>query len=331
MSRNPSGLFISYSHKDKKWLGDIHTHLKPLVRRGMILWDDTHLSPGAVWQDEIDHAIRNCSAALLLVTPDFLASDFITSNELGPLLRRRHSENLPILWIHVRPSLYEKTIIVALQATHDISRPLSSLSKSIREATIANICRAIDMAVGPTEDLDESTSPSRSEYTLILSGELDELILGQLRFITGDPTLTIVKLHHGSIQLVLEGTVEGFDLLQAAFASGELERIINRTAHALYLVDQHREQSVTQASNNFRLKLTEMLTPVQRKVFDGIVSGKSYKGIAREMAIAEGTVRVHAANILRVLTGGGVAPGISHEANDILVALVRLRSIARDA
>src|SRR5262249_30365989 len=138
-------VFFSYSHKDKKWLELIRTGLKPVVQSDL-LWDDTKIKAGAKWREEIQGGIASATAAVLLVSPDFLASDFIAKNELPPLLKAAEKKGLTILWVHVRHSMYKHTPIEAYQATHDVGQPLAGMQKSKRDKEIVKICEQIKTA-----------------------------------------------------------------------------------------------------------------------------------------------------------------------------------------
>jgi hypothetical protein len=101
--------------------------LKPLTRSGeLLLWADTEIVPGSRWRQDIANAIDRADAAILLVSSDFLASDFIAAHELRPLLSSSRADGLPVLWISVSSSLYENTEIVEYQCLNDPSRPLDT-------------------------------------------------------------------------------------------------------------------------------------------------------------------------------------------------------------
>jgi WD40 repeat protein len=144
----PGGLFISYSHKDEKWLQTIQTCLRPLTRdRTVQTWSDQDIKPGAQWEREIESALASASAALLLVTPHFLASDFIMNRELPILLQAAEKRGLKLLWIAVSPSLYDETEIQHYHAMNDPSSPLDTLEETRLGAELVNICKKIKAAM----------------------------------------------------------------------------------------------------------------------------------------------------------------------------------------
>lgn len=122
-------IFISYCHQDLHWLKIIETHLKPLLNQQLIkIWHDKHIKPGDIWQDQINIALQNSDLAILLVSPDFLASDFIMNKELPYLIKAHQKRQLTLFWLPVRASLFTQTSLKNIQAAYDPSRPLSTLT-----------------------------------------------------------------------------------------------------------------------------------------------------------------------------------------------------------
>jgi hypothetical protein len=141
-------VFISYSHKDKRWRDDLDTNLKPYLRSGSIVsWSDQQIAPGSKWFGEIKSALAQTKVAVLLVTPDFLASDFIDEHELGPLLKEAEQGGVNVLWVPIYASSYKQTPLKNYQAVLDPDKPLASMTKAKRDQAWVRICEEIEKAV----------------------------------------------------------------------------------------------------------------------------------------------------------------------------------------
>jgi len=142
------GIFISYSHKDKKWLDLIKTFLKPFTRNEKItVWSDEHIMPGVSWDIEIKKHLEACRVAVLLVTPDFIASDYIINKELSIMLKRAQEGELIIYWIAVSHSAYNQTDLSKIQSANNPAKPLDELSKPERDKTLVQIAEKIANAM----------------------------------------------------------------------------------------------------------------------------------------------------------------------------------------
>src|SRR5438876_1033694 len=104
-------LFISYSHddnKDHQWVERLTSFLDGLKDQlPVVPWADTALKSGDKWRDEITGAISNAAAAILLVGPRFLASQFINENELPEILRANAAGTLVLYPLVVAYAPYE--------------------------------------------------------------------------------------------------------------------------------------------------------------------------------------------------------------------------------
>lgn len=137
-------IFISYSHEDKKWLERLQLHLKPLLRNTAIrAWDDTNIPVGEAWQEEIEQALAASRVAVILITPEFLASDYIADRELPCILAEQERGHLKVVPIVVRPSVIAETALSKLQAAEDLKRPLSSLEKDKCDQELVAVCTKI--------------------------------------------------------------------------------------------------------------------------------------------------------------------------------------------
>jgi len=142
-------VFIGYSHQDQRFLAELQVQLKPYLRQGTVTaWSDQQIAPGSNWFGEIKSQLAKCSVAVLLVSPDFLASDFIHENELGPLLNEAEAGAVRVLWVLIRDCAWIQTPLKDYQAVvSPPERPLASLTRATRDTAWRKVCEAIQQAV----------------------------------------------------------------------------------------------------------------------------------------------------------------------------------------
>ncbi|WP_437651392.1 toll/interleukin-1 receptor domain-containing protein [Sorangium sp. So ce362] len=101
-------VFISYHHQDKEWKERLVQHLKVIEKQGLLeVWDDERIGAGENWREELAREIGRARVAVLLVSADFLASDFVLTEEVPRLLRGRQASGLRVVPILVRPCLWQ--------------------------------------------------------------------------------------------------------------------------------------------------------------------------------------------------------------------------------
>lgn len=131
-------IFISYAHADEKWLERLKTHLKVMAKYySLEFWEDTKLRGGDKWREEISGAIKRANVAILLVSTSFLASDFISNNELPPILRKAEEEGTRILPLIVSPCVFEDSELSTFQAVNSPDKTLADIAND--EAAIERV------------------------------------------------------------------------------------------------------------------------------------------------------------------------------------------------
>jgi NB-ARC domain/TIR domain/APAF-1 helical domain/WD domain, G-beta repeat len=139
-------IFVSYSHQDAEWLDRLRIFLKPFpwglsYKEGGRLWADPHIQTGERWRREIGDGLARARIAVLLVSQDFLASDFIAEHELPPILAAAAVGEVTIVCVPVgttnvkeaRPELLE------FQWARPPQKPLKRLRGDNRDEALAQV------------------------------------------------------------------------------------------------------------------------------------------------------------------------------------------------
>ncbi len=142
----PLELFYSYSHKDEALRDQLDTQLKLLQRQGVIApWHDRQISAGDEWKAEIEEHLNRADIILLLVSADFIASDFCWSNELTRALERQSRGEARVIPIILRDCDWHSAPFGKLQALPKDAKPITRWAD--RDEAFADVARGLRRAV----------------------------------------------------------------------------------------------------------------------------------------------------------------------------------------
>ena len=123
----PVDLFYSYAHEDEALRDELAGHLKIMERRGVIRpWHDRCLTHGQKWDGEINTQLETADLVLLLVSKDFINSDYIWSHELDVAIKRHERGEASVVPVMLRAVDITDAPFAALQGLPTDLRPVTS-------------------------------------------------------------------------------------------------------------------------------------------------------------------------------------------------------------
>jgi CheY-like chemotaxis protein len=123
----PLQLFYSYAHEDAPLRDELDTHLALLRRRGVIApWHDRRIAAGDDWRAGIDEHLERANLILLLVSPDFLASDYCYDVEMKRAMERHRSRQAAVVPVIARPVDLEGAPFADVQALPKDAKPVTT-------------------------------------------------------------------------------------------------------------------------------------------------------------------------------------------------------------
>lgn len=125
----PTRIFVSYSHEDERLKNKLVTHLSILQRvRGALIWHDRDIKAGDDWSNDINTNLLTAQIILLLISPDFVASQYCYSIEMQKAMELSKEGLARVIPIILRPTELEGTPFMALQALPRNAKPISTWS-----------------------------------------------------------------------------------------------------------------------------------------------------------------------------------------------------------
>jgi hypothetical protein len=140
----PPKVFVSYSHKDARWKGRLADQLAVLEPEGLLTWHDGLIQAGADWWPQVEAAIASARVAVLIISPDFLKSDFIRRKEIPALIERRLRDGLRVIPLIADACAWKRVSwLAAIQARPLNDKTLAELGRVRSQRVLAGLAEEI--------------------------------------------------------------------------------------------------------------------------------------------------------------------------------------------
>ena len=141
-ARHALKLFYSYAHEDEQLREKLETALALLKRQQYIeSWHDRKITAGKEWASQIDAHLAEADIVLLLISPDFMASDYCAEVELKTALERHNRRLARVVPILLRPTDWETSDIARLNGLPTNAQPITTWSNE--DAAFTNVAQGI--------------------------------------------------------------------------------------------------------------------------------------------------------------------------------------------
>ena len=164
-------VFFSYSHRDEALRDELAKHLSILKRQGIIeSWHDRGITAGSEWAGEIDAHLNSAQVILLLISADFLASDYCYDIELKQAMERHEAREAVVIPIILKPVDWHGAPFGKLQALPKNAQPVTAWPS--QDEAFLNVAQGIRKAVeamaaqkstqNSTQNIEASSQPPAS-------------------------------------------------------------------------------------------------------------------------------------------------------------------------
>ena len=158
------GVFC-YSHKDENLRNELEKHLSLLKREGLIsVWHDRRIGAGNEFNKEIDQRLLSAQVVLLLISSDFMASDYCYNIEMGTVMERHKIQAARVIPVILRPTDWKSAPFGNLLALPTDGEPVTSDKWDSQDQAFLAVAEGIRHAIA------EGTENSPFIYRRLFGG-----------------------------------------------------------------------------------------------------------------------------------------------------------------
>ncbi len=142
----PAKLFFAYARKDGAFKDELIKHLTALERQSVIeTWHDREITAGDEWRDQIDANLEAADVILLLVSADFIASDYCFDVEMKRAIQRHDQGEARVIPVILRPVEWKGLDFGRLQALPTDAKPVTEWAN--QDSAFADVAKGIRKAI----------------------------------------------------------------------------------------------------------------------------------------------------------------------------------------
>lgn len=192
-------VFLSYSHKDEDFRKKLEDHLSGVINSGQIsTWNYKKIDAGEEWDDAIKEHLDSAQIILLLISSDFLASEYCNSTEMKRAMQRHDLGEACVIPILLRYVDWKDASFAKLQILPSNARPITSKNWSDPDLAFFDVVQGIKKII---EKINSGHLKSVSEpFTLVV----DQMERGDFVTITA----AISNANPGAKILVRQGVYD---------------------------------------------------------------------------------------------------------------------------
>jgi len=180
-------VFICYAREDEALRRGLERQLRVLRRQGLItVWQDRDISPGAEWEREIDIHLSEAQLILLLVSPDFIDSDYCYGIEMKQALKKHEQGEVTVIPVILRHVYWQGTPFGKLQALprdatpvidrnwHSVDEAFFDVAEGIRKVVEEQAHKANEQRkVGEIKEIQDFIDPPQAPLVIQTSSSFD--------------------------------------------------------------------------------------------------------------------------------------------------------------
>jgi len=153
-------VFVSYSHKDEDLRVELEKHLSLLKQQCLIsTWYDRRIIAGEDWRGKIDENLNSAQIILLLVSSDFLASEYCNEVEIKRAMERHKAGEARVIPIILRSVYWQGAIFADLQALPTNAEPVKDGNWRSDDAAFTDVAKGLEQVIKSFNPLPSSSNP----------------------------------------------------------------------------------------------------------------------------------------------------------------------------